>query len=121
MKRLTLAALAVALCLALPTGCTSVDVCNQGKDMVVIQNSGFFLLCCLPLFSGDPDYPNQQVCNWFDDTVKLKTNIRLLNEEIRRQGALGARNIVSHREDDVYYYLVFKRKIYRTSAELIRP
>jgi len=120
MKKINLTLLAAVFCFALSTGCTSVSVCNQGKDMVVIQNSGFFFLCLFPLFSGDPDYPNQQVCNWFDDTVKLETNIRLLNEEIAKQGALGAKNIVSHKEDDVYYYLVFKRKIYRTSAELIR-
>jgi len=120
MKRLLLPAFAAALGLALPSGCTSVDVCNNGANMVSIQNSGFYFLCVVPLFSGDPDYPNQSVCNWFDDTVKLETNIRLLNEEIQKQGALGAKNIVSHKEDDVYYYLIFKRKIYRTSAELIK-
>jgi len=120
MKRFFFAILATAVCLVLSSGCTSVSVCNQGKDTVVIQNSGCFLFCILPLFSGDPDYPNQSVCNWFDDTVKLETNIRLLNEEIEKQGAKGARSIVSHKVDDVYYYLILKRKIYRTSAELIR-
>jgi len=120
MKRSNLIILMAAACIVLFSGCTSVNVCNQGKNTVVIQNSGLFLFCLFPLFSGDPDYPNQQVCNWFDNTVKLETNIRLLNEEIERQGAIGVRNIVSSKEDDVYYYLLLKRKIYRTSAELIR-
>jgi len=119
MKKLLFAGLAAA-CLVLFPGCASVDVCHQGKDTVVIQNSGCFLFCVVPLFSGDPDYPNQAVCNWFENTVKLETNMRLLNEEIEKQGASGARSIVSHKDDDIIIWLLLKRKIFRTSAELVR-
>jgi len=107
-------------CLALLAGCASVDVCKDGKDMVVIRNSGFFLFYFVPICSGDPDYPNQEVCNWFDNTVKLETNIRLLNEEVERQGAVGVRNLASHRDDETIVWLLLKTKAYKTSAELIR-
>ena len=102
------------------TGCASVDVSNQGKNMVVVENSGCFLFYFIPLFSGDPDYPNQQVCNWFSNTVKVETNIRLLEEEAGKQGAHGLKNIVSHRDDETVIPLIFKRKIYKTSAELVK-
>jgi len=119
MKHTPFAAL-TAVCLALASGCTSVEVCNKGKDMVAIQNSGCFFLGFVPLFSGDPDYPNESVCNWFDDTVKVSTNIRLLNEEIEKQHASGARHIASHTDDENIFWFIFKRKICRTSAELVR-
>jgi len=106
--------------LALLAGCTYVDACNEGTSMVVIRNSGCYLLG-LPICSGDPDYPNQQVCNWFDDTVKLETNIRLLNEQVAKQGAVGVRNLASHRDDENLIWFILKHRVYKTSAELIRP
>jgi len=116
----SLCALLIAACLAHVFGCASVDVCNQGKNLVVIQNSGCFLLGFFPLFSGDPDYPNQSVCNWFDNTVKLETNVRLLNEEVEKQGASGVANLASHKDEEKILWFILKRKIYRTSAELIK-
>lgn len=102
------------------SGCASVDVATNGNDLVSVQNSGCYLFYCIPLFSGDPDYPNQQVCNWFENTVKLETNMRLLREEAERQGATGVKSLVSHKDDETIVWLLLKRKIYRTSAELVR-
>lgn len=115
MKRLT----AFALLAALFAGCASVSVDTQGANMVVVQNSGCFLFCVMPLWSGDPDYPNQQVCNWFDNTVKLDTNMRLLQETAAEKHARGIRNIASHMDDESIFWFILKRKVYRTSAELI--
>jgi len=120
MKRMTLAALTAAVCLAFASGCASVDVNAQGANTVVVQNSGLYVFCVVPIFSGDPDYPNESVCNWFENTVKLETNMRLLNEEAEKQGAREIRNVVSHKDDDVIVWLLLKRKIYRTSAELVK-
>jgi len=119
MKHLCLAALAAA-CLAFASGCCSVDVSRDGANTVVVQNSGCYLFCIVPLFSGDPDYPNQSVCNWFENTVKLETNMRLLNEEAAKEGARDVRNVVSHKDDDIIIWLLLKRKIFRTSAELVK-
>ena len=117
--------LRLCACLALPlalflSGCASVTVSNDGPNTVLIQNSGCFLFYFMPLFSGDPDYPNEEVCNWFDNTVKVETNIRLLEEEANKQHARGYRNIVSHPDEEVILWLILKRKICRTSAELIK-
>lgn len=111
--------LAFTLLLAL-VGCASVDVTSDGLDMVVVQNSGAYLFYALPLCSGDPDYPNQEVASWFTDTVSLKTNIRLLDEAAERAGATGYRNLASHLDDETIVPLILKRKIYKTSAELVR-
>ena len=81
-----IAALALSAAL-LATGCASVTVCDKGPNMVTVENDGCFLFYCIPLFSGDPDYPNQQVCNWFSNTVDLETNVRLLDEAARERGA----------------------------------
>ena len=122
MKKLIPSLLAAALLPLAATfsGCASVSVANEGPNMVVVQNSGCFLFCCVPLFSGDPAYPNEEVCNWFENTVKLQTNVRLLEEEAYRQNARGYRNIVSHMDDEKILWFILKRKIYRTSAELIK-
>lgn len=113
------AALALSAAL-LATGCASVTVCDKGPNMVTVENDGCFLFYCIPLFSGDPDYPNQQVCNWFSNTVDLETNVRLLDEAARERGAIGYRNVVSHRDDERIILLLLKRKIFKTSAELVR-
>lgn len=118
MKHLLPAAL-LALS-ALISGCASVNVANEGANMVAIQNSGCFLFSCIPLFSGDPDYPNEEVCNWFENTVKIETNIRLLEEEAYRQRARGYRNLVSHKDAESILWFILKRRVYRTSAELIK-
>jgi len=111
----------LAAACAFTTGCTSVGVTtNCGPEMVVIQNSGCFLFSAIPLFSGDPNYPNEEVCNWFENTVKLETNVRLLEEEAYKQHARGYRNITSHLDEEKLLWFILKRKIYRTSAEFIK-
>ena len=106
--------------LALLSGCASIEVSTEGTDLVVVENSGGYLFRFIPIFSGDPDYPNQEVCNWFEDTVSLKTNIRLLDEEAARQNASGYRNLVTSTYDENILLILFKRKVLRTSAELIK-
>ena len=107
--------------LALGSGCVSVDVATDGgANMVVVENEGCFLLGFIPLFSGDPDYPNRDVCVFFENTLNLGTNIRLLDEEAEARGARGLRNISSHTVDDPLIYILLKRKVLQTSAELVR-
>ena len=117
---LAITAVLIACAASLFTGCCSVSVSNQGKDMVLVQNDGCFLFFCIPLFSGDPNYPNGEVCNWFANTVKAETNVKLLEDEAARQGARGLRNIVTMYDEETIITLLLKRKIYRTSAELIK-
>ena len=111
----------LAIVSLLLSGCVSVDVTKDGgRETVLIENSVCKIFCSLPLVSGDPDYPNQEVASWFTDTVSLKTNIRLLDEAAERAGATGYRNLASHLDDETIVPLILKRKIYMTSAELVR-
>ena len=113
--------LGAAAALALAAGCVSVEVTAAGgAESIVVENSGCYLFYCIPLFSGDPDYPNQQVCSWFTNTVKLDNNIRLLDEEAKDRGAQGVRNVASHYISEPILFLLLKREALQTSAELVR-
>lgn len=101
-------------------GCASVTVTENSPSLVTVQNSGCFLFGGIPLFSGDPDYPNKEVCNWFENTVHLETNTRLLNEAAAQRGARGYRTVVSHIDRESILWFILNRRVCRTSAELIR-
>ena len=115
--------LLVAICAAAmsaATGCVTVDTASDGGvDMVVVENEGCFLFSCIPLLTGDPEYPNQEVCVMFRNTLNLDTNIRLLEEEAERHGAKGISHVVSRWIDDPIIYLLLKRKVLQTSAQLV--
>jgi len=110
---------ALTIALLLATGCCAVDVSQEGgRDMVTVRNEGWKLFSCIPIASGDPIYPNQEVANWFEDTVTLKTNMTLLDEAMKDRGYSGFRDITSYKRDEVVVPFLFKRYIYHTSAEL---
>ena len=113
--------LGAAAALALASGCVNVEVASSGgADSIVVENSGCYLFYCIPLFSGDPDYPNQQVCSWFTNTVTVETNMRLLEDEAERQGARGLRNIATRYIGEPIIFLLLKREVLQTSAELVK-
>ena len=118
--RAILLALATAA-LTAAAGCVSVDVnTDGGANMVVVENEGCYLLGFIPLITGDPDYPNRDVCVLFEDTQTLDTNMKLIEQEAAKQGAAGIRNISSHFFDDPIIYILLKRRVLQTSAELTR-
>ena len=120
MRALAFLALALAMLVFAP-GCISIETAHDGgADMVFIENEGCFLFGCIPLMTGDPKYPNQDVCVIFKNTQTLDTNMQMLEEEARRQGATGVRNISSKWVDDPIIYILLKRKVLQTSAELTR-
>ncbi|MBR2838636.1 MAG: hypothetical protein IKE55_07635 [Kiritimatiellae bacterium] len=113
--------LCAASALAFASGCANIEVATAGgADAVVVENSGCYLFYCIPLFSGDPDYPNRQVCSWFTNTVNIETNMRLLKDEMENQGALGVRNVASRYISEPIIFLLLKREVLQTSAELVR-
>ena len=120
MKKSLLLSLSAILIGLMFAGCASVNVTKNGADTVYVENTGAFLFYCIPICSGDPDYPNQQVCNWFSNTVKVETNVKLLEEAAAEEGARGIRNIVSRPDEETIIFCLLKRKICKTSAELIR-
>ncbi len=118
MKKFLLISLA-----ALLAGCTSVHMSNEGgHTMVDISNSGWFLFSLLPIASGDPLQPdNAHTCDFFDNTVTLENNMKLLDYAIESNGALHAKDIVSYVTEETILFVVAKHRVYHTSAELVMP
>jgi len=121
MRRSAFAAFLSAVVLAAAGGCCSVQRTSEGgREMVYIENTGWKLLNLIPIASGDPEYPNREVCLWFCDSVLLEVNTMLLDETMRKEGFRSVRNVASHMSDEQAIPFLFKRYSYHTSAELLR-
>lgn len=110
-----------ALGLAAFCGCASVRVCRTGKTMVDVENSNWLLFNCIPLASGNPAAPNVNDCRFFANTVKLANNIGMMDWAIRREGALGVRDLSTYTTDEYVLFVLLKRHAMHTSAELVMP
>ena len=115
MRRALLTALLSALC-----GCCSVEIRREGgHDMVEVENESFRLFGCFSVWSGDPEYPNQQVTLWFCDSLLLDVNMMLLDDEMRKNGYTSFKNISTYKTRENILFLFTRNKLH-TSAELIR-
>ena len=117
MKRLILP----GLCALLLAGCAAVQTCDEGgRTMVDISNSGWYLLGFIPLASGSPDNPNGHTCRLLRQTTTLDNNMKLLDYAIHRTpGATGYRNLVSYTTDENVLFILFKRHVCHSSAEVV--
>ena len=114
------AAATLVLCLLLG-GCATVTVSRDGATMVSIENSGWYLLDFIPLASGNPLRPNAVTTRLFSKTVTLENNVRMLDDAVRREGAVAVRDLNSYVVDEHVQLLLFKRHAYHTSAQLLMP
>ena len=116
MKKLALLALAAAL-----SGCCTVKFSHEGgRDMVEVTNSSLKLFGAVPLVSGDPEYPNKEVCVWFCDSLLLDVNMMLLDDAMRKHGYRSFRDISSYKTHESCFLFILKRDVFHTSAELLR-
>ncbi len=117
MIRSTVIAALAALLLA---GCASVRISSKGdRTMVDINNTGWYLLNLIPLASGDPHDPNGCSCMLFRRTVTLENNMKLLDYAVRKTGADSFGSVVSYTTDESVLFILLKRHVCHTSAELI--
>jgi len=117
MKKLILLTLLVAAV----SGCCSYQISTiNGRTMAYAENSGWKLLALIPIASGDLEYPNQEVASWWEDTVTLENNMKLMDMAAREYGATGYRELSSYRTKESVFLFLFRRYTYHTSAELIR-
>ena len=101
-------------------GCCSVEVCDEGdRRLCYIENEGWKAFGLLPIVAGDPEHPNESATRWFTNTITLKSNVQLLNQMVKREGAVGVRDLCSYRTEEVIFPILLKRYIYHTSAELV--
>ncbi len=120
MRKALLVLLTAAL-VAMFSGCCSYTISKEGgHDTIYIQNVGWKLLCCLPIASGDPEYPNEEVSVWFCDSVLLEVNMMILDNAMTKHGYKSLKNLTSHRTDETAFPILLKRYTYQTSAELIK-
>ena len=113
------AILAAALALA---GCATVHYCDVGgKNMVVVENTGWYFINVIPIASGDPDRPNRCSCKPFRQTTTLANNMKMLEKVAKERGAVDIVNANSNWTDEAIHFILFKRHICQTSAELIIP
>ena len=125
MKRLV-PVLAVAM-----VGCASIHTANEFHgvalegdetpiESVEIENTGWSLLKCIPLGSGDPDEPNERSCRLFTNTVTLSNNVSLLRREMARVHATRVANLTSRKTEETILFILLTRNAYHTSAILLK-
>ena len=118
--------------LLLSAGCVSVhdsrafngvrvDGGREPAATVEIENSGWFLLTCIPIASGDYERPDGNSCRWFSNTVKLENNLRILEGRMKAEHVTEVANLTSHRTDEKYLVFLLSRRAYHTSAVLLKP
>lgn len=115
MKKQLAFALAAALC-----GCCNVRITSEnGHDVVDIDNTSWRFLGLFSVISGDPEYPNRDVCLWFCDSLLLDVNMMLLDDAMRQHGYRAFKNISSFQTHEDTF-VIFSRHTLHTSAELVR-
>lgn len=124
-------AAAFFLAAALLCGCTTVVRLEGGScqppgdgaepvEAVQVMNTNWRLLSFIPLASGDPENPNRCTCKWFCNTVTLKSQMEMLEAEIRRSGATRAVRVTSDVSRERALFFLFLREKLHTSAVLVR-
>lgn len=114
--------LSIAACIACATfaGCATVETSKQGgRTLASVTNNGWYLFNVIPLASGDPLMPNAVKTKFFDQTVTLKNNIKMLDYAMRKEGAIGFKEVVSSTADETFLFILLKRHTCTTSAELV--
>ncbi len=126
MKSL-LAAAAALVC----AGCASVSTVDiyhgmgvehgeKAIETVEIENSGWLLFKFIPLGSGDPRNPNSRSCRLFTNTVTLKSNLAMLEDEMKRVDAKRVANLTSRKTDESVFIVLLTHRAYHTSAVLLK-
>ena len=128
MRRLL--AVAIAAAVALLCGCCTVESSHDFRGVKVdgssepvavlaIENSGWYLLGCIPIITGNPDNPGG--VKLFSDTVTLENNIKMLANKAVEEKASTVANLISRVRDDLAIGLfIFGRKQVFTSAVIMK-
>ena len=126
MKRLFL-----AMTLACAAGCATIktasDYLGCGVDggetpleTVEIENTGWLLFKCIPIWSGNPERPNAVSTRFFRNTVTLQNHLDMLQHEMKRCGATRMTNLSSRKTDESILLIIFSHQAYHTSAVLLK-
>ncbi len=104
------------------SGCASIHVCDKGGETVAtVNNTCWYLFNCIPLASGDHEYPNKVTTCFFRNTVTMQNNMKLLETAMRAHQAKTLRNIDSYTTDESVFFFLLTRHACYSSAELVIP
>ncbi len=116
-KALFLAMVALVLC-----GCCSVKICDEGgRRMCYIENTGWLLLNCIPIGSGNPRYPNAGRISWFKNEATLENNIKILDSILKNEKTVSVQDVSNYWTEEHVFLILLKRHIRHTSAEMLGP
>ena len=102
-------------------GCCSYRVSSVGgRTMCDVDNSCLLVFVGLPVFSGDPDHPNEDEGVAFTDTTTLSNNLAIAYRAMARNGATSLHNVTSFRTEEQVFFFLLKRSTLHTSAELVK-
>ena len=93
---------------------------EQPLETVEIENTGWLLFKCIPLGSGDPLRPNECSCRFLTNTVTLQSNLKMLEDEMKRVDAKRMANLTSRKTDETVFIILLTRRAYHTSAVLLK-
>lgn len=114
-----LALLSLSACL-FASGCCAVRVSTKGDRTLCDADNSCLLVCnVIPLFSGDPKYPNKNECIGFENTTTVSNNLVLINRERMRHKADALRDVTSFRTEEQVFFFLLKRSTLHTSAEFV--
>lgn len=120
MRGAAFAAFAAAAAIALAGCCTVWKTSDGGRDMCYVHTDGWSLLGLMPIVSGDPADPNRLSPLLFTDVALLDVNMTLLDDEMRKGGYSGVRNLSSYTTSEDVFFILLKRIAVHTSAELLK-
>lgn len=89
-------------------------------ETIQVANTSWKFLGCLPIASGDPERPNKKTCRWCRDTVTLENQMRMIEAEAQAVGAKRATEVITYRNDEDAYLILFLRSKIHTSAVLVK-
>ena len=103
-------------------GCASTTFSNQGgHNMLVVENSGWYLLNFIPIASGDVDRPNESFAfKFFEQTTTLDNNMNMMAREMKLREFDSYKDLTTYTTDENVLIILFKRRAIHSSVELLR-
>lgn len=112
----------IFMTVGLLAGCASTTFCNQGgHNMLVVENSGWYLLSFIPIASGDVERPNESFAfTFFNQTTTLENNMKMIEREMARRDFDSYKDLTTYTADENVFIVLLKRRTIHSSVELLR-
>ena len=91
---------------------------RPAKTAVSAENYGYYLFSAIPLFTGNPDRPNDVSMKFFSDTVNIENNQKMIFKEAEKLGAGTLSNINNSTDwtGSFSLWIVWKQVLYSNAT-----